>query len=157
MSRVISASQGEDCRPWDVPELADHAAGVPVAGIRHGDAGTSGRMTAGDLETIERQAREEGFEAGYREGIEAGRQAQAPGIYRISHQRVMQSGHVHPYLVGASGFQFHTQQAMRGEFLLHPVMGDGLFALVTRWKYMHLLAVLGIAADMSHDGSFFLL
>lgn len=80
MSRVISGSQGEDCRPWDIPDLADHAAGTPVAGIRHSNADTPGRLTAGDLETIEQQAREEGFEAGYREGIEAGRQAQASRI-----------------------------------------------------------------------------
>ena len=70
MSRVISASKGEDCRPWDIPELADRTSSKRVAD-------TSNPVTAGDPETIEQQAREEGFECGYREGMEAGRQAQA--------------------------------------------------------------------------------
>jgi len=89
MSRVISGSQGEDCRPWDIPELADHAAGMPAAGIRHGNADPSGRVTAGDLETIEQQAREEGFECGYREGMEAGRQAQASRVEYL--EQIMQT------------------------------------------------------------------
>lgn len=70
MSRVISASKGEDCRPWDIPELADRTSSKRVAD-------TSNLVAAGDPETIEQQAREEGFECGYREGMEAGRQAQA--------------------------------------------------------------------------------
>lgn len=66
MSRVIGSDEGAAaCRPWDIPEVA-----APGIGGR-ADAG--GRMlTAGRIEEIQRQARQEAFDLGRKEGFAKG-------------------------------------------------------------------------------------
>lgn len=59
MSRIIRATEVEDCQAWHVPEVQTPGAqNKPV--------------TARQLETIQAQAREEGFRQGVQEGREAG-------------------------------------------------------------------------------------
>ena len=60
MSRVIRATEVEDCQAWHVPE-------VQTPGVQNKP------VTARQLETIQAQAREEGFRQGLQEGREAGR------------------------------------------------------------------------------------
>ncbi|HHJ17167.1 MAG TPA: flagellar assembly protein FliH [Gammaproteobacteria bacterium] len=61
MSRILSGSVAADCQAWHVPEV---------------ESGQSGNqpMTARQLEEIQEQARQEGFQQGLGEGREAGMQ-----------------------------------------------------------------------------------
>lgn len=61
MSRVIRATEVNDCQAWHVPE-------VQTPGVQ------SKPVTARQLEDIQAQAREEGFRQGVAEGREAGAQ-----------------------------------------------------------------------------------
>ena len=58
MSRVLKQDHGNDCVRWNIPELS--AGG--------GGAGNMEPLTAGQAATIQKQAYEEGFELGRREG-----------------------------------------------------------------------------------------
>lgn len=64
MSRVLKQDHGNDCVRWNIPELS--AGG--------GGAGNMEPLTAGQAATIQKQAYEEGFELGRREGQDAGKQ-----------------------------------------------------------------------------------
>jgi flagellar assembly protein FliH len=71
MSRIIIDKNDEDtCARWTIPELSvtDTRAGTGVYGA------TGGLMTVGQAELIRRQAYEEGFDLGRREGQAAGEQ-----------------------------------------------------------------------------------
>lgn len=63
MSRDMVVDKTDKCQRWSLPEL-----GKPGTGY-------SSQMSAGDLENVQQQAYQEGFERGCREGQEAGRQA----------------------------------------------------------------------------------
>jgi flagellar assembly protein FliH len=89
MSRVISGGQGEGCRRWDVPDLADSATGLANGGAGLDSRGLSGCTSEADLETVRHMAREEAYDLGYREGLEAGRQAQASRLEHLD--RLMQT------------------------------------------------------------------
>ncbi len=70
MSRVIRADELEDCEAWHVPEV--------------GAGGEAQRpVTARQLEEIQAQARQEGFELGRKEGREAGTQEFVERIQRL--------------------------------------------------------------------------
>lgn len=62
-SRVISSGPVE-ARRWEAP---------PVSAARQQAARPAGLMTTARLEEMERQAREEGFQSGHAEGLQAGR------------------------------------------------------------------------------------
>ena len=60
MSKVIRGEELADCQTWLVPE------------VRSERSGQTRPLTARQLEEIQKQARQEGFEQGLREGREAG-------------------------------------------------------------------------------------
>jgi flagellar assembly protein FliH len=62
---------GSNCQRWNLPELGQSGSGY------------SGQMTAEELESLQQQACQEGFERGRREGQEAGRQAMAEGVGQL--------------------------------------------------------------------------
>lgn len=62
MSKVIPAGEAVDCQPWHLPEVQS-------------PGGTASKpMTARQLEELQEQAREEGFNQGLQEGRETGQQ-----------------------------------------------------------------------------------
>lgn len=63
MSRILKQDHGNDCVRWNIPELTAEA----------GDARNMVPLTAGQAEEIQRQAYEEGYELGRREGQADGR------------------------------------------------------------------------------------
>ena len=65
MSRDVAVDKAGNCRRWSLPELGNT------------DTGYSGQLSAGELEKVQQQAYQEGFERGRREGQVAGRQAMA--------------------------------------------------------------------------------
>lgn len=68
MSKIISARDSETCERWRLPDVG--AGHEPDAGTV---AGGGSPLTAGRMEEIHRQAYDEGFELGKREGLEHGR------------------------------------------------------------------------------------
>lgn len=58
MKRIISAEEVAKLERWDVPAVGQPS--VPA------------RLTASDLEDLQRQAHQEGMQAGYKEGLEKG-------------------------------------------------------------------------------------
>jgi flagellar assembly protein FliH len=67
MSRLPDQKQGSDCQRWSLPELDESGA------VGNG----MGPLTAGEVEAIQQQAYEEGYELGRREGRDAGAQEMA--------------------------------------------------------------------------------
>lgn len=65
MSSVMQGDNGNKFQRWDLPELGESG------------TGHSGRMTPGEMEKLQQQAYQEGFERGRRDGLDAGRQAVA--------------------------------------------------------------------------------
>lgn len=61
--KVISGTAADACARWQQPDVG----GAPASGAAHGQY-----LTANRFEEIQRQAYEEGFELGRREGIEKG-------------------------------------------------------------------------------------
>jgi outer membrane protein assembly factor BamD len=76
------------------------------------------------------------------------RQSQAPAVNRVTHDRNVLMGHVHPDLVSAPGFQLHPYQGMRTEAFLDPVVRQRLLAAR---HHSHALAINGVAADRRGD------
>lgn len=68
MSKVISAEDSEACQRWRLPEV-----GRDVRQDGGGGTDAAAPLTAGRIEELHRQAYEEGFELGKREGLEHGR------------------------------------------------------------------------------------
>lgn len=58
MKRILSAEEAAKLERWDLPSV-----GAPKA---------PARLTASELEEIQRQAHQEGFQAGYKEGLDKG-------------------------------------------------------------------------------------
>ncbi|MGB5180261.1 MAG: FliH/SctL family protein [Gammaproteobacteria bacterium] len=65
MSSVVDGDNVDKFQRWDLPELGDSGTGY------------AGPMTPGEMEKLQQQAYQEGFERGHRDGLDAGRQAVA--------------------------------------------------------------------------------
>ncbi len=65
---IIRFEDASDCEPWQAPSMSDHSL-HSRSGL---DAKACGALTAGELENVESQAHSEGWQAGHREGLEAG-------------------------------------------------------------------------------------
>ncbi|MEA2093394.1 MAG: FliH/SctL family protein [Pseudomonadota bacterium] len=65
MSRDMAVNNKGNCQRWDLPELGES------------DIGYSGQVMAEELEKLQQQAYQKGFERGCREGQDVGRQAMA--------------------------------------------------------------------------------
>lgn len=76
------------------------------------------------------------------------RDAEAPAVGLIAHQREADMGHVHADLVRTAGFQLHTHVGMRAEALEHAVVADGRLAAV---GHRHTLTHAAVAADRGID------
>jgi flagellar assembly protein FliH len=77
--KVISGdTPAAECRPWAIPEVA-------IAGLRAGGERDAGgvMLTAGRIEELQQQARQEAFELGRREGLERGRAEAAGEVERL--------------------------------------------------------------------------
>ena len=66
-SGVLKGSPGSVYPRWQVPAVGSDASGMHVA-----DAGNTKRVTAIELESLQRRAYDEGFEAGHRDGFAQG-------------------------------------------------------------------------------------
>ncbi len=76
------------------------------------------------------------------------RNAEAPAVGLVAHQRETNVGHVHANLVGAAGFQLHPHVGVRTEALEYAVVADRRLATVGD---CHALAHATVAADRGID------
>lgn len=70
MKRIITAEEAGNVERWDVPSV-----GEPKA---------PARLTASELEELQRQAHQEGFQAGYKDGIDKGQAQIKAQVERLS-------------------------------------------------------------------------
>lgn len=70
MSKVLRGEKLDDCQSWLAPE------------VRHGESG-NGLLTAGQMEALQEQARQEGFQQGLEEGRQAGAEQVEEKIRRL--------------------------------------------------------------------------
>lgn len=84
MSRVTDKKHGGECQPWNIPplEAAEATDGMPGGFTRHPLCG-DGLLSAEQLDRIQQQAHDEGFERGRREGQAVGRQELAAQAERL--------------------------------------------------------------------------
>lgn len=71
MSNLLSSDDDSEVRPWKLPD-------VDISG------GVHGPLTAGQIEKLQKQAYEEGFERGRQDGLKAGEQEAAKQLEYIS-------------------------------------------------------------------------
>lgn len=71
MSSAVKESNEDKCQPWSLPDLGQS------------DTGYTGKVKAEELEEIQQQAYQEGFERGRREGLDAGRQEMVDGVIQL--------------------------------------------------------------------------
>jgi len=71
MSNLLSSDDDTEVRPWELPD-------VDVSGGIHGP------LTAGQIEKLQKQAYDEGFERGRQDGLKAGEQEAAKQLEYIS-------------------------------------------------------------------------
>jgi flagellar assembly protein FliH len=71
MSSAAEENDEDKCQRWSLPDLGQS------------DTGYSGKVTAEELEKIQQQAYQEGFERGRLEGLDAGRQEMIDGAIRL--------------------------------------------------------------------------
>jgi flagellar assembly protein FliH len=67
ITKIISGDAGVDCSAWVMPDVSD-----PRGADTSGRAAGSGLITAKQLEVIQKQAYEEGFAQGHKDGVDAG-------------------------------------------------------------------------------------
>lgn len=77
MSKVIDAGAAADARPWQAPAM-----GEPAPAPRGGSP-TGGLLTAGALADLQREAWEEAWQAGHRDGYAAGEQQLRERVERL--------------------------------------------------------------------------
>ena len=76
------------------------------------------------------------------------RNTETATVGRISDQREVDVRHVHPNLVGTTGFQLHPHVGVGAKTLKHTVVADSLFAA---FHHRHALALLAVATNRGID------
>ena len=74
-------------------------------------------------------------------------------IFRIVEQGMPEMLKMHPYLMGASGFQGALHQVHVTQPFQHPEVRHRLLALVAIGEDMHLFPVFRVSSNMSGDGA----